>query len=270
MSDFFLVSIVLIIIFCLFVVLTERKLLAHAQRRFGPSIIGRNGWLQIIVDLIKLANKEFFILPKNSSSLLPFFIVIFFSIQLVFIHNFVFGPNGLVLDNIDGMIFFHIILVILSNIILISIGFLSQSKYSIIGVVRGVVHVVSFDIFITVVYSVIIFSTQSGNFNDFSVIQFNNFFIFMFAPLSISFIIIMLLESKWAPFDHVETEAEVVAGYATESGGIFLLVFYLCEYFHLIISANHFSIFFFGGWSIPIINSLVTIVNYPISDFFYF
>jgi NADH-quinone oxidoreductase subunit H len=61
-------------------------------------------------------------------------------------------------------------------------------------------------------------------------------------------LILMLLESKRAPFDHVETESEVVSGYATEFSGIYLLTFYLVEYFHLIISANHFSIFFLGGW----------------------
>jgi len=43
MSEFFLITIILIILLCLFVVLTERKLLAHVQRRFGPSIAGRNG-----------------------------------------------------------------------------------------------------------------------------------------------------------------------------------------------------------------------------------
>lgn len=67
----------------------------------------------------------------------------------------------------------------------------------------------------------------------------------------------MLLESKRAPFDHVETESEMVAGYATEYSGIFLLTFYLVEYFHLIISANHFTILFLGGWSPTFIPNLL-------------
>ena len=71
----------------------------------------------------------------------------------------------------------------------------------------------------------------------------------LFSPLSFGFLIVMLVEAKRAPFDHIETEAEVVAGYATEHSSIFLLIFYLAEYMHLIISANHFSIFFLGGWS---------------------
>jgi NADH-quinone oxidoreductase subunit H len=61
-------------------------------------------------------------------------------------------------------------------------------------------------------------------------------------------VILLILESKRTPFDHAETEAEVVAGYATEYGGPMLLIFFLCEYLHLIIAAIHFVIFFLGGW----------------------
>lgn len=74
-------------------VLVERKFLAHAQRRFGPSIAGRNGWLQIVLDLVKLAVKEVFIVPNIVTTLVPMFIAFFYAIQLLFIQNFVFGPS---------------------------------------------------------------------------------------------------------------------------------------------------------------------------------
>lgn len=236
------------ILLCLFVVLTERKLLAHIQRRYGPSIIGRNGWLQIVVDLLKLINKEFFILPKSGSVLLPILIVNFYIIQLIFTQNFIFGPSLFLFEKFDGLIFYHLILVLISNILLLLIGFFSQSKYSLIGVIRAVVHVISLDIFITIIYICIIFIIQSGNFMDLSIFQLNIIFLILLAPISFSFLIILLVEAKRAPFDHIETESEVVAGYATEHSSIFLLIFYLAEYMHLIISANHFTIFFLGGW----------------------
>ena len=162
------------------------------------------------------------------------------------------------LSNVDGLIFYHLILVMLSNIILIVIGFLSQSKYSILGVFRGLVHVVSMDIFVTVTYVLIVFVSFSGNFHDYTVTQHSFSYGLIFAPVSFVFLIILLLESKRAPFDHVETESEVVAGYATEYGGIYLMTFYLVEYFHLIISANHFTIIFLGGWGLKTIKSLLT------------
>jgi len=246
--EFGLILLIVFILTCLFVVLVERKFLAFAQRRFGPSIAGRNGWLQIILDLVKLATKENFILPNPMTSVTPTLIVLFFTVQLLFIQNFIFGPSLFFFYNVDGLFFYHLILVMLSNLVLIFIGFLTQSKYSLIGVFRGIVHVVSLDIYITVLYVLILLNTQSGQFHDLPIAQYSVPFLILFSPAAFLFLILMLLESKRAPFDHVETESEVVAGYATEFSGIYLLTFYLIEYFHLIISANHFTIFFLGGW----------------------
>ena len=58
-------------------------------------------------------------------------------------------------------------------------------------------------------------------------------------------LLILFLESKRAPFDHAETESEVVAGYSTEYNGPMLLMIFLAEYFHLVISAITFYIYFF-------------------------
>lgn len=270
MTEFGLLLTIVFILLCLFVVLVERKFLAYAQRRFGPSIAGRNGWFQIILDLIKLATKENFILPNSLTSLVPTLIALFFTIQLIFIQNFIFGPSLSFFYNIDGLIFYHLILVMLSNIILIIIGFLSQSKYSLIGVFRAVVHVVSMDIYITLVYVFIILHSNSGQFHDLVIAQYTLPYLILFSPISFLFLILMLLESKRAPFDHVETESEVVAGYATEYSGIYLLTFYLVEYFHLIISANHFSIFFLGGWFSFNIFGIINILLFSIFEPIYF
>jgi NADH:ubiquinone oxidoreductase subunit H len=69
----------------------------------------------------------------------------------------------------------------------------------------------------------------------------------LYSPAAATFVVILLLEAKRAPFDHAETESEVVAGYAVEYSGSMLLIFFLAEYLHLIISSMHFVIFFLGG-----------------------
>ena len=66
----------------------------------------------------------------------------------------------------------------------------------------------------------------------------------VYAPAASAFVVVLFLESKRAPFDHAETESEVVAGYATEYNGPMLLMIFLAEYLHLIISALHFILFF--------------------------
>lgn len=248
MSELALILSLTTVLLALFVVLTERKFLAYAQRRMGPAVMGRNGALQIALDLVKLLTKEIFLIPRPTSALAPVFLALLYGIQLMFSQNFVWGPSLFIFENVDSLILYHLILVLLSNIFLILVGLLSQSRYAIIGTIRAIVHTISLDIFITILYSLLVFSSQSANFHDFINAQNIYWFFFLYSPAASAFVVVLLLESKRAPFDHSETESEVVAGYAVEYSGPMLMIFFLAEYLHLIISSVHFVVFFVGGW----------------------
>ena len=248
MSELALILSLTTVLLALFVVLTERKFLAYAQRRMGPAVMGRNGALQIALDLVKLLTKEIFLIPRPTSALAPVFLALLYWIQLMFSQNFVWGPSLFIFENVDSLILYHLILVLLSNIFLILVGLLSQSRYAIIGTIRAIVHTISLDIFITILYSLLVFSSQSANFHDFINAQNIYWFFFLYSPAASAFVVVLLLESKRAPFDHSETESEVVAGYAVEYSGPMLMIFFLAEYLHLIISSVHFVVFFVGGW----------------------
>lgn len=248
MSEFAVLLSLFTVFLTLFVVLVERKFLAYAQRRMGPAVMGRNGAFQIALDLVKLLTKEIFLIPRPTSALAPIFLSFLYATQLLFSQNFIWGPSLFLFENVDSLILFHLILVLFSNIFFVLVGLLSQSRYAIIGTVRALVHVISLDIFVTIMYSLLIFSAQSANFHDFINAQNLYWFFFLYSPAASAFIVILLLESKRTPFDHAETESEVVAGYSVEYSGPMLLMFYLCEYLHLIISSVHFVIFFLGGW----------------------
>jgi NADH:ubiquinone oxidoreductase subunit H len=236
------------VLFTLFVVLTERKLLAYAMRRMGPTLMGRNGAFQIALDLFKLLTKEIFLVPRPTTALAPVFLTLTYACQLLFSQNFIWGPSMMIFENLDSMILYHLILILFGNIFFTVVGLLSQSRYAIIGTVRGLVHVISLDIFVTIVYSLLVFSSQSANFHDFVLSQNLYWFFFLYSPIASSFVLLFLLESKRTPFDHAETESEVVAGYAVEYSGPMLLMIYLAEYLHLVISSIHFILFFLGGW----------------------
>lgn len=249
-SEHALISSFLVILLTLFVVLTERKLLAFAQRRMGPTLMGRNGAFQILADLFKMLTKEIFLIPRPATVMAPIFLALLFVAQLLFSLNFIWGPSMFLVDSVDSMVLYHLILILLSNIFFSVLGLLSQSRYAVISTVRGLVHMISLDIFITVLYSLLVFSSQSTNFHDFVVTQSNYWYIIIYAPAASAFVVVLFLESKRAPFDHAETESEVVAGYSTEYNGPMLLMIFLAEYLHLIISALHFILFFSGGWFI--------------------
>ena len=88
MSEGILLSSLLVILLSLFVILSERKLLAFAHRRMGPSIMGRNGAFQIVADLLKMLSKELFIIPRSTTTLAPIFLSLLFTAQLLFSLNF--------------------------------------------------------------------------------------------------------------------------------------------------------------------------------------
>ena len=248
MSETALIFSLLTILITLFTVLLERKFLAYAQRRMGPSIMGRNGAFQIVLDLVKLLTKELFLIPRPTTVAAPIFLSLLYAVQLMFSQNFVWGPSVFIFENVDSLILYHLILVLFSNVLFVVVGLLSQSRYAIIGTVRALVHVISLDIFVTILYSLLVFSAQSANFHDFALAQNIYWFFFLYSPIASAFIVILLLEAKRAPFDHAETESEVVAGYAVEYNGPMLLMIMLSEYLHLVISSVHFVIFFLGGW----------------------
>lgn len=248
MSEGHLVIAFLTVLYTLFVVLTERKLLAYAMRRIGPILMGRNGAFQIALDLFKLLTKETFLIPRPTTALAPIFLALLYCCQLLFSQNFVWGPSMFLFMSVDSMVLYHLVLILFGNIFFTIVGLLSQSRYAIIGTVRALVHVISLDIFITLIYSLLVFSAQSANFHDFVVVQKFYWFFTLYSPAASSFLIIFLLESKRTPFDHAETEAEVVAGYAVEYNGSMLLMIFLAEYLHLIIASIHFVLFFLGGW----------------------
>ena len=89
MSELLILLGIFFVLIALFVILLERKLLAYAQRRMGPTIMGRNGAFQILADLVKLLTKEIFLIPRPSTTLSPIFLSLLFAAQLMFLINVV-------------------------------------------------------------------------------------------------------------------------------------------------------------------------------------
>lgn len=266
MSEITLIISLCLILLTLFVVLVERKFLAYAQRRMGPATMGRNGYLQIILDLIKLITKETFLIPRPTTAAAPIFLALLYSSQLVFIQNMIFAPNSFLNQSPDSLLLYHIIFILLANIFFSLVGLISQSRYALLGIIRALLHAISLDIFITLLYVLLVYVTQSVHFADFVVGQNAIWYGILFLPLSSSFLLLLLLESKRSPFDHAETESEVVAGYAVEYSSTMLLMFYLVEYLHLIIAAVHTILFFLGGWLCLTLLQLIGPFVYIIHD----
>ena len=93
----------------------------------GPTLLGRNGAFQIVADLFKMLNKRNIFNSKTSyNNGTYFFIFIIWCTQLLFSLNFIWGPSLFLIDSVDSMILYHLILILLSNIFFSILGLVSS------------------------------------------------------------------------------------------------------------------------------------------------
>jgi len=127
-------------------------------------------------------------------------------------------------------------------------GWSSNSKYALLGSLRSVSQMISYEVSISLIIIPIIILSGSLNLNDIILIQNQTiWFIFPLFPISIIFFISILAETNRAPFDLPEAEAELVAGYNVEYSAITFAAFFLGEYANILLMSTLFVIFFFGG-----------------------
>ena len=149
-------------------------------------------------------------------------------------------------------------------------GLISRSKYAILGCVRTGVQIISYEIFFNIICLHSVILSGSINFLEIINIQTNIWFFFSILPIGILGFLIVLLESSRAPFDLPEAEAELVAGYNVEYGGILFALFYLAEYFHVWLASGLYTILFCGGYNFYFLNNLFSLIYLIIYLFFNF
>lgn len=247
-----ILTIVPVVIAVAFFTLAERKILASVHRREGPNIVGFWGLLQPIADAIKFILKEI-IIPTKANFLLflfaPFF-TLFLSLIIWSIIPFNF--NDVIGDVRQGVLFWLAISSINVYSVIIA-GWSSNSKYSLLGALRAVAQMISYEISLSLCILPVILLSGSLNFIDIVYSQKNTWYMFPLFPLFIIFFISMLAETNRAPFDLPEAEAELVAGFFIEYSAITFAMFFLGEYSNMLLMSALISILFLGGWW-PILN----------------
>ncbi|TAF67342.1 MAG: NADH-quinone oxidoreductase subunit H [Cytophagales bacterium] len=277
-----------LIVFGLAAVYAERKVAGFVQDRLGPSEVGKYGLLQTIADILKLIQKEI-IIPKGVDAFL-------FRLAPIIVFTSVFA--GFAILPLSPMlmgaglttgIFYALAIISLDIVGLLMAGWASNNKYSILGALRAVAQIISYEIPIgLVVLSVVIISqsldlqtinyqqgihiasliggeseknflfgiaatgietTQIGGFLTWNVFRMP----FLWVGFII-FFIATLAESNRAPFDIPEAESELIGGFHTEYSGMLFAIFMLAEYGMMLLSAFLAAILFFGGWNTPLPN----------------
>jgi NADH-quinone oxidoreductase subunit H len=127
-------------------------------------------------------------------------------------------------------------------------GWASNSKYSLLGGLRAVAQMISYEIIISLCILPVIMTTGTLNLTDIVYFQIENIYnVIPFFPITLMLFIAILAETNRAPFDLPEAEAEIVAGYNLEYSGILFAMFFLGEYGNMIVMSSMIVIFFLGG-----------------------
>jgi NADH-quinone oxidoreductase subunit H len=229
----------------------ERKVLAAMQLRRGPNVVGAFGLLQPFADGIKLLFKET-VIPSGANRVV--FVaapMITFTLSLVAWAVIPFG-KGIVLANINVGILYLFAISSLGVYGVVMAGWASNSKYPFLGAMRSAAQMVSYEVSIGFVMITVLLCVGSLNLSDIVLAQRHVWFAVPLLPMFVVFFVSALAETNRAPFDLVESESELVAGYFSEYSAMTFALFFLGEYANMILMSATTSILFLGGWLPPI------------------
>jgi len=259
------VVILLLLGIAAYLVLAERKLLARLQVRYGPNRAGPGGILQPLADMVKLFTKEdlvpagadrviFLMAPALvASTVLMSFAAVPWGPEFTFWGTKV---QGVVADLPIGVLYVFA----MSSLSVYGValgGWASNSKYSLLGGIRGAAQMISYELSLGL--SLVPVVMMAGSFSLVRIVEAQQTVPFgLLQPVSlVIFLVSAVAETKRIPFDLPEAENELVAGYHTEYSGMRFGIFFLGEYVNMLVLGSMVATMFLGGWKGPVLPPLV-------------
>jgi NADH-quinone oxidoreductase subunit H len=227
----------------------ERKVIARIQNRIGPNRVGPWGIFQAIPDAVKLLTKED-IIPQNADK--PVFniapLLIFVGAALLWA-VVPFG-RGVIGQDLNVGVLYLVAIGSISTISVIMAGWASNNKFALIGAFRIVAQLLSYEIPMVLAMGAVVLLVGTMKMGEIVELQTIPFIIVLPAAF-ITYILSAAAETGRAPFDLVEADSEIVAGYFIEYSGLKFGWFYIAEYGNLLAVSAIATTLFLGGWRGP-------------------
>ena len=246
---FVIILFVFFIIMAMAFIYVERRVISRFQIRIGPNRIGPFGLLQPVADTIKILIKED-IIPLNVDKVIHLLAPIVAIVTAIMVFAVIPFQNGASLVDLNIGILYIVAISSVSVVGLVMAGWSSNNKYALISTMRVIAQVVSYEIPMALaIIGVILFAgTLSMN----GIVQAQHIPYILLQPLGF-FIYFMaaLAEINRTPFDLLEAEGEIVAGFNIEYSGIKFALFFLAEYTEAVAISAIITTLYLSGWKGP-------------------
>jgi NADH-quinone oxidoreductase subunit H len=235
-----------------FWILADRKIWAAVQLRRGPNVVGPFGLFQTLADAFKFMFKEV-IIPASANKVV-FLLAPLVTVTLAFAGWAVIPvADGWVVSDINVGILYLFAMSSLGVYGIIMAGWASNSKYPFLSALRAAAQMVSYEVSIGFVIITVLLFAGSLNLSAIVRAQQHGWFAFsILFPMLPIFFVSALAETNRPPFDLVEAESELVAGFFVEYSATPFLLFFLGEYISVVLMCAMLTILFFGGWLPPL------------------
>lgn len=226
---------------------TERKVLARMQDRIGPNRVGgRYGVLQMVADVVKMMTKEV-IIPAGADlwAYLPAPVIALMTSVLLF--AVVPLAPAIIGVDLNIAVFYVLAISSVSVVAIMLAGWGSNNKYALLGAFRAVAMLVSYEV--PMILSLLVPILLARSMSTIGLVEAQNIPFIVFVPVAaLVFFVSSLAETGRSPFDLLEAESEIVAGFHTEYTGMYFGLFMAAEYIAIMFMCIMFSTAFLGGY----------------------
>ena len=234
-----------------YVTLLERKFAARMQSRVGPYRVGPHGLLQPIADAVKLMLKEDIVPAQADRRVFTLAPVVFLVPCLLLFATIPFAPGIGVADLNIGVLFF-LAVSSMEIVGLFMAGWSSNNKYALLSAMRAVNQIISYDL--PFVLSALVPVILAGSLRMSDIVLAQDGLWFVFYPVLgqlgfLAFVIAGVAAENRVPFDILEAESELVAGFRVEYSGMKFAMIQLGEYAHVVATSFLGALLFLGAWS---------------------
>jgi NADH-quinone oxidoreductase subunit H len=250
------VLLVVLLICVAFILLADRKIWAAVQLRRGPNVVGPFGLLQSFADLLKFVFKEP-IIPSGASKGIFLLAPLVTCVLALAAWAVIPLQAGWAIANINVGILYIFAISSLGVYGVIMAGWASNSKYPFLAALRCAAQMVSYEVSIGFVIITVLMCAGSLNLTSIVEAQDSRFGLFGWYwlplfPMFVVFFVSALAETNRPPFDLMEAESELVAGFMVEYSSTPYMMFMLGEYVAVVTMCAMTTILFLGGWLSPL------------------